>query len=69
MACIHCIAHCRDCKWTEENYNIARKKGREHAKKYGHIVDVETGNWYVYGKKRSVKNVIPRKQRNFPTGS
>ena len=48
---IHAIAHCRNCDWTEEDVNIALKKGREHSKKTGHIVDVEVGRWYVYGEK------------------
>ena len=36
---IHAIAHCRNCDWTEEDVNIALKKGREHSKKTN-ILDV-----------------------------
>jgi len=50
MGTIHCIAKCRECNWTEENFKIAMKKAREHSKNTGHIVDAEQGKWYVYGK-------------------
>jgi len=43
---VHAIAKCRDCSWSEEYYEIAVRKGREHAKKTGHTVDIETG--YVW---------------------
>ncbi len=50
---LHAIAHCRDCDWKEEDYETALRKGREHSRKTGHIVDAETGYWYVYGEKQN----------------
>ena len=49
---IHAIAWCRDCNWTEGDFIIALRRGRDHSKKTGHIVDVEVGRWYVYGEKK-----------------
>ena len=46
---IHAIARCRNCNWAEENYNIAQRKAREHAKRFKHIIDVEVGTWHVIG--------------------
>lgn len=43
---VHALANCRDCKWSEEDYETAVRKGREHANKTGHTVDIETG--YVW---------------------
>ena len=36
------IASCYDCDWVEEDYRTAQKDAREHAKKTGHEVNVET---------------------------
>ena len=48
---IHAIASCRDCDWEEEGYKVAQKKAREHAKKTGHTVDIETGYIQTYNPK------------------
>jgi len=49
---IHCIAHCRDCDWEEEDYNLAKREAYKHSRKNKHIVDVEEGYWFVYGDKK-----------------
>ncbi len=49
---IHAIAKCRICNWEEQNYQTAQAKARYHFKKYGHIVDVEVGTWYVIGEEQ-----------------
>ena len=48
---IHAIAQCQDCDWSEEDYKVAQKRAREHAKKTGHTVDLETGYWQQYNPK------------------
>lgn len=40
---VHAIADCLDCDWEETDYRIAVQKGRQHAKKTGHEVNIETG--------------------------
>lgn len=53
---LHCIANCRNCNWSEEDYNTAKEEGRKHALKHNHIVDVEEGYWPLYeGKKEKTK--------------
>jgi hypothetical protein len=36
-----CIAYCGNCDWVEENYDIAKQKGKEHAISLGHSVAVQ----------------------------
>ena len=40
---IHSLADCRDCDWSATNWQTAVKEGREHARKTGHEVELETG--------------------------
>lgn len=42
---IHHIAHCQDCKWEEEDYNLATSKANRHFKETGHTIDLEIGLW------------------------
>lgn len=48
---VHAIAYCRDCNWEETWYLTAVRKGRYHAKKTGHTVDIETGYTHTYNPK------------------
>jgi len=40
---IHCIAHCDDCPWMEEDFLIAKNAGIRHRKKTGHTVNIQEG--------------------------
>lgn len=52
---IHCIAHCRNCEWQDEDFLKSKKEAQKHAKKFKHVVDVEEGKWFVYGEKNEQK--------------
>ena len=45
---VHCIAICKDCDWAEMDYIVAKKKARQHCKKYKHIVTIDEGIVYKY---------------------
>ena len=48
---LHCITHCYDCDWHEEDYRNLRKLRREinkHIKETGHTVAMEKGVVIVY---------------------
>ena len=45
---VHAVAYCSDCDWEETGYKIAVKKGRDHARRTGHKVSVETGYVQIY---------------------
>lgn len=49
---IHAIANCTDCNWQEDDYHIAVRKGRDHAKRTGHKVSVETGYAQIYNDRK-----------------
>jgi hypothetical protein len=51
---VHAVADCRDCDFSEHDYKIAVQKGRQHAKKTGHCVIVETGYCQIYNDDSSV---------------
>lgn len=55
---VHAIAQCSDCDWEEMSYRIAVKQGREHARKTGHEVIVETGYAQIYNSKDKEKNNV-----------
>jgi len=40
---VHAIAECQDCDWRNEGYKNAQATAAIHAKKYKHLVRVETG--------------------------
>lgn len=40
---VHCIAHCSDCGWFDEDRNYASKFAMRHAKNTGHSVGIEFG--------------------------
>ena len=48
---VHALANCRDCKWSEEDYTTAVARGRYHANKTGHTVDIETGYVWILNEK------------------
>ena len=48
---VHCIALCRDCSWECQDYKTAARKAREHHRKTGHKIGVETAYCYVIGEK------------------
>jgi len=48
---IHAIVICFDCGWREEDYLIAQKEARKHAKKTGHTVSLETAYSQTYNPK------------------
>lgn len=50
---IGAIARCSDCEWEDESYHTAQKTAREHHKKTGHEVIVEST--YTTHYKRDVK--------------
>ena len=52
---IHAVAHCSDCKWEDTDYRTAITTAREHAKKTGHTVEVETGYCKTYNPKKDIK--------------
>ncbi len=45
---IHAVADCENCKFVAGYFLTAVQLGREHAKKTGHKVTVETGNTWIY---------------------
>ena len=46
------IAHCIDCGKTWEDWNTARIKGYQHAKKSNHTVMVETVTALIYNPRK-----------------
>jgi len=40
---VHCLAECKNCGWTADNYKNAQAIAAIHARKYGHKVAVEIG--------------------------
>lgn len=40
---VHCIAACKDCEWTDDNYLAASSEARKHVRETGHTVSVESG--------------------------
>ena len=46
---IHAVATCLDCGWMEDDYKIAQRRGRKHAKKMNHKVSIEVGFGYHVG--------------------
>ena len=46
---VHAVASCENCAFEESDYKKAQRKGREHFKKTGHKVTVETGYCQIYG--------------------
>jgi len=52
MSVVHCVANCSDCGWEETDYQTAGRKAREHAKKTGHEVIVETGTYRILNEKQ-----------------
>ena len=49
---VHAIATCHDCSWSEQGHTIAVRKGRYHAQKTGHTVNIETGYSQIYNPKK-----------------
>jgi hypothetical protein len=45
------VAYCSDCNFKEEYFLNAQKAAKNHYKKTGHEVLVETGYCQVYGEK------------------
>lgn len=45
---VHAVARCDDCGREFENYKNAQGLAAQHAKKYGHTVQVEVGIAYTY---------------------
>jgi endogenous inhibitor of DNA gyrase (YacG/DUF329 family) len=48
---VHAVAYCSDCNFKEEYFLNAQKAAKNHYKKTGHEVLVETGYCQVYGEK------------------
>lgn len=44
---IHCIAQCKDCDWTEDDYKSAARDAADHSRREGHVVRVEQGVVYT----------------------
>lgn len=44
---IHCIASCRDCEWSEDNFVTAGRRATAHVRATGHTVSVEQGIQYT----------------------
>lgn len=40
---VHCIAHCSECEWVDEDRNYASRFAMRHAKNTGHQVCIEFG--------------------------
>ena len=53
MSVVHCVAQCSDCDFEETDYIVAGRKAREHAKKTGHEVIVETGTYRILNDKNN----------------
>ena len=49
---IGALASCHDCDWEEEDYRTAQKDAREHARKTGHTVNVETTYTQTYNQRK-----------------
>lgn len=48
---IHAVADCADCDFVEDDYNTAITKGRNHAIRTGHTVQMETSrSWAYFGR-------------------
>jgi len=48
---VHAVADCQDCDFEDGWYITAVKSARDHAKKTGHKVVVETGYSKTYNEK------------------
>lgn len=48
---VHALAYCRDCDYEATYYTTAVQNGRNHARKTGHTVDIETGYSQTYNPK------------------
>lgn len=53
---VHCIAECRDCGWSEQNYLRAARAASAHVRETGHTVSVDQGIVYcVYPRRRDAE--------------
>jgi hypothetical protein len=43
---VHCIALCRDCAWSDDDYIDAARAATRHVRQTGHTVEVEQGIVY-----------------------
>lgn len=50
----HVLAVCRDCAWTDDDYNTAALSSLRHAELTGHTVMVERAQSWTYNEKRDV---------------
>jgi hypothetical protein len=46
-ALIHCVAACRECAWTCDEYMKAARSATRHVRETGHTVTVEQGIHYT----------------------
>ena len=44
---VHCIAQCRDCAWSDDDYVRAARRATLHVHETGHTVSVEQGIVYA----------------------
>ena len=51
---IHGIAHCRDCKWQNENYLTVQREAAKHARITGHRVMADLGYVVEYGPPKDI---------------
>jgi len=45
---VHAVAYCQECDWKCEDYHIAVRAARDHARQTGHKIVVETGYAQTY---------------------
>jgi hypothetical protein len=55
---VHAIAECRECEWSTQDYRVATRQARQHHRKTGHQVSVETGYCYIIGELPPGRNEI-----------
>jgi hypothetical protein len=49
----HVLADCRNCDWSNDNYQTAEQAARRHAASTGHTVAVERAQSWVYQGERA----------------
>ena len=47
----HVFAECRDCQWSDDNYETAARSSHRHAVATGHTVSVERAQSWIYNAK------------------
>jgi hypothetical protein len=47
----HVFAECRNCPWSDDNYNTAEASSRRHAVETGHTVSVEVARSWTYNQR------------------